>query len=212
MRVTVGNIKGGVAKTTTALYLAFGLSRLDDGGRVLLVDADPEQQSATKWAGRAASEWPRNITVETVASRDLAKHVRKLMADFAHVVIDTSPKNPHLLRQALMVSDVLVVPARPQPMAVSEVPTTYDVAAEVATEHDGLEVAVLLVEAHGRSSNSMGGAAREALTDAGLPVLDAQIPSRKSYGLAFGTVPEDLGDYADVLAELMATDDKEAAA
>ncbi len=36
VRITIGNLKGGVAKTTTAMHLAAGLP-----GRVLLVDADP---------------------------------------------------------------------------------------------------------------------------------------------------------------------------
>lgn len=46
---TVENRKGGVAKTTTAVTLAFGLSRRmqeNGGGRVLLVDLDPQGDAA----------------------------------------------------------------------------------------------------------------------------------------------------------------------
>lgn len=205
MRLTVGNIKGGVAKTTSAVYLAFGLERA--GGRVLVVDADPEQQTATKWAGLAAHDWPKRIEVAQLASRDLAKQLRTAAAGFDHVVIDTSPKNPHLLRQALLVSDTFLIPVRAQPATVSEVPSTYAVALDVADEHTtGLDVAVLLVEARGRSPRSLAGEARAELTARELPVLDAQVRPNNAYALAFGTVPDDLGDYATVLTELTSVD------
>jgi chromosome partitioning protein len=46
MRVALINEKGGVGKSTTAVYLACGLAAR---GRTLLVDADP-QQTVLAWS------------------------------------------------------------------------------------------------------------------------------------------------------------------
>ena len=47
----VVNAAGGVGKTTTATTLAVGLSRLLEGGRVLLIDLDPQGDSASTMLG-----------------------------------------------------------------------------------------------------------------------------------------------------------------
>ena len=53
MRITIANAKGGVGKTTSAIYLAQAASMR--GGTVTVLDADP-QGSASQWADMAAQE------------------------------------------------------------------------------------------------------------------------------------------------------------
>ena len=55
MRVTYGNLKGGVAKSTSSVYTALGLAAA--GGRVLLVDADATNRTCLKWSS-LAEDWP----------------------------------------------------------------------------------------------------------------------------------------------------------
>lgn len=195
MRVSVGNIKGGVAKTTTAVHLALGLAH---SGRTLLVDADPEQTSALAWSEAAGSDWPASCTVIPWATRDLARRVNDVATDYDHIVIDTSPKNPLLLRQALLATTQLVIPVAPRPMDLRELRATIDIAAEIDAQHP-VNLAVLLVQV--RSGTRSGIEARTLLQDLDVPVMDAQTRLRESLALAFGTVPP-LGDYQAVLTEL----------
>src|SRR3954447_24531228 len=118
MILTLGNKKGGVGKSTSAVYLATGLARR---GRTLIVDADP-QGSILSWSEEAGESFPAGVV--QWSTRDLAKRVRDVAGDYAHIVIDTgkaATDDDPILRQALMVSDQLVVPFAPTLMDVREI-------------------------------------------------------------------------------------------
>ena len=82
MKVTYGNLKGGVAKSTSSVYTALGLAAA--GGRVLLVDADATNRTCLKWSSLAA-DWPAAVTVTSWEVPDLARRVQAVAADYDHV-------------------------------------------------------------------------------------------------------------------------------
>lgn len=199
MKLCIGNLKGGVGKTTSATHLALGLART---GRTLLVDADPEQPQAYEWSV-TADDWPVDrCTVVQNASRDLAKRVTPMLADYEHVVLDVGPKNPALLRQGMMIADELIVPVAPSTGEMRELPKTFGLAADVDAVHP-LTASVLLVQVRVGTRSSLE--AREILSELDMPVLGAQVRFLERFRLAFGSVPEELGDYEDVLVELGVT-------
>ncbi len=196
MRVTFGNLKGGVGKSTSSVYTALGLAA--EGGRVLLVDADATNRTCLKWSTLAA-DWPAAITVASWEVPDLARRVQAVQGDYDHTVIDTGPQRPAILRQALMVTDDLVVTVAPSPVELEQLPDTFGLAAEVdAVSPTFAQVLFVKVRRGTRSSVE----ARRYLTEHNLPVMAAEIHLLESYPLAYGTVPADLAEYEAVVKEL----------
>lgn len=199
VRLAVANLKGGTGKTTTAVHLALGLGRQE---RTLLVDADP-QASVLAWS-EAAGDFP--VTVIHWPTRDLARRVGQVERDYAHVVIDTPPGAAELVRQALLAADVLLVPLAPSLVEVARLGPTFELAAELEALHP-VSVRVLLVRV--RAGTRSARDARIALAadppeGLGVPTLAAEVRLREGYATAYGLAPADLGEYGDVLAELLA--------
>lgn len=199
MRVAVGNLKGGVGKTTTAMYLALGLARRDSAHRVLVVDAAPTQQSAFRWS-QLTPDLP--IVVIPWATADLAKRIKAVASDYAHVVIDTPGQRDDLLRQAVLVADQLIVPLGPTPMEVSDLAQTFQIAAEVEALHP-IDIRVLITRA--RTGTVSLRETLALLDEREIPRFSALIHAREAYAGAFGSSPDTIGEYDDVLLELLGT-------
>ena len=109
MLVVVAALKGGVGKTTTAVYL----SALAAGGRrsATLIDADP-QASAAEWLDSASDDvFERIDLVEAPTERLLAKALGNVDGEDV-AVVDTPPGHERLLAKALEQADAVVVPTR----------------------------------------------------------------------------------------------------
>jgi chromosome partitioning protein len=109
MIVVVAALKGGVGKTTTAVYLAAlaAASRRS----ALLIDADPQASSAD-WIENAEDEQLELVSaVEAPTDRLLTKALDRLDGtDVA--VVDTPPGNERLLSKAIDLADIVIVPTR----------------------------------------------------------------------------------------------------
>src|SRR6202020_150967 len=105
MNIVVSNVKGGVGKTTSSVYLA-AAAALRGRGPVLLVDADPQGSTA---------EW---YEVEPLEGVDLiegpsVRTVSKAMSrEDGIVVVDTPPGEGNVVQAALARADAVVIPTR----------------------------------------------------------------------------------------------------
>jgi chromosome partitioning protein len=118
VNIAVSNVKGGVGKTTTAVYLAAVAA--EQGHDVVLVDADPHASSAI-WLEERPLD--RVAVVEAPSERTLTRALRN---DDALVVIDTPPGDERLVRAAIDAADSVVIPTRAGGVEFPRVATTLD--------------------------------------------------------------------------------------
>jgi chromosome partitioning protein len=199
MKLTIGNLKGGVAKTTTTVHLGAALAA--SGERVLCIDADPQAASLLDWSTVAGEAWPDNLTVIPWSGKDLARRIRAVADDYDHVLVDTGGENDEILSQALLVTDDLIVPVAPSLIELRRLPATFSLAAKIDAISP-VTARVLLCKVRRTRS---AGEARELLEGLDIPVMAASIGLREMYSASFGTLPAEFGEYADVVAELRAT-------
>jgi chromosome partitioning protein len=116
--IAVSNLKGGVGKSTTSVYLAGAAAR---SGRapVTLLDADPQASSA-EWLEAAPIEGVELLEAPTarLVTRALEQVGRHL------VVVDTPPGDEKIVRAVLEAADVVVIPTRAGGTEASRVVTT----------------------------------------------------------------------------------------
>ena len=189
VRLTVGFLKGGSAKSTTAMFLALALARYSNE-RVLLVDADERNGTSFEWSEFAGEDWPSQISVVYWPVPTVGKRIREANHT-GHIVIDTGPeKTGVILRHALGVTDHLVLPLTASPAEATRIRPTLEVAAEVGLSRP-LDLSVLFTRV---TKNTVSlRESRAAFVEQGLDVLPTDVPFQQMYSQAFGTVPDDLG-------------------
>lgn len=189
MIVALVNLKGGVAKTTSSLYLAAVYAQ---NGTTVLLDADP-QGSASDWVATvedSGTELPFDVKV--VNQRTMSRAA----ADHEYVIIDTPPGNPAIVDAAIAAADLVLVPTDASPLDIQRVWPSV----EAATRADK-PVAVLMVRT--RSNTLSLAASTEIFEEAGIAVIETRIPLREEIKVAYGTIPTNFHGYENVANDLL---------
>lgn len=110
--LSVANTKGGVGKTAISVNLAAGLAIR--GHRVLLVDAD-RQQNSFKWFARRPDGVAIPYTIMGGAVGDIHRHVATLIESNAYdfIINDCPAGQSTVTRSALLAADCVVIPVIP---------------------------------------------------------------------------------------------------
>ena len=120
---TIAHRKGGVGKTTLATNLAVALS---NKGKTLLVDTD-DQKSAYNW-----NEYRQEKLNSISVIDSLGKTLQPLNDEYEFILIDIAGRDSEVFREALLISDKLIVPTQASILDLELLPYIAD---KVTTAH-----------------------------------------------------------------------------
>lgn len=188
MIITMANAKGGVGKSTSAIFLGCALLA---HGSVQVLDLD-RQGTALEWAERCHEDGtPLPMPVSGANPESLERF--RPSTDFT--IIDTPPGNPDRIDAGLGLADLVIVPTAPGGIDMSRVWATLRVTSSHAPSY------VLFTGVDRRSRDLRD--AMEALRLEGAGYFENDIPLRRAVRNALGTVPDRMFNYDRVAAEIL---------
>ena len=113
--------KGGVGKTTIALGLAVAAARA--GHAAEIIDLDP-QASAAKWKDRRVDKNPTVVSAQASRLKQVIDTARTDGVDFAF--IDTAGRNDDSALNAARMSNLVLIPIRPNIFEIETLPAVSD--------------------------------------------------------------------------------------
>ena len=174
MIIALLNQKGGVGKTTLAVHLASALARR--GGRVLLVDADP-QGSALDWS--AMRQANLIFPVIGLPTKNLHREIQAHVPNYDYIIIDGPPRVNELARAAIMAADLVLIPVQPSPYDVWAAKEITDLLQEAAVFKENQKSAFVINRKI--VNTAIGRDVADALGDYAYPVLASTISQRVSF-------------------------------
>lgn len=205
MIVTIGNIKGGVGKSTLAANMAIvlAMARAEQGRDVLLVDGDG-QSSATAFTNMRADTLDGYIGYTCVSLKGSAirSQMAALRGKYADILVDCGGTDNPSLRAAMTVSDRLIIPVAPRSVDAWALEGMIELVREVReTINPALQSFILvnLADPQGHDNDAVKEIiAADYLTppddlteaagwsDTGVSILQPVIVRRKPFSDAFG--------------------------
>lgn len=180
MIVVVGNIKGGVGKTTLAVNIA--IARALDKKDVLLVDGDEQGTAAIFNRIRNSDESTNKVdyTFSQLHGADVRTEIQKQKVKYDDVIIDVGGRDTLSLRAALTIADKLIIPVLPRSFDIWAIAEISKLIEEAKIVNDNLRsfCVLNLADSQGRDNDDT----EEYLADfKQIEVLPVRIGRRKAF-------------------------------
>lgn len=195
--ITIANLKGGSAKTTTTAFLAHAFAAM--GRSVLAVDSDP-QGSLLRWS--EVDSWA--VPTTGLPVRNMHARIKGIVAPGTDVVcIDTPPLDEQsgIVYGALRAADIIIVTMAPTTAEYERLPDVWAAIEDVEPLRSTPPVVAVLL------NRTVQGAAsavtfRAQIEADGHHVLQTTIPRKEFYAQAWGFAITDLGHYEPAAKEI----------
>lgn len=178
MIITIGNIKGGVGKTTISTNLA--IARFMANRDVLLVDGD-EQGTSKSFTELRSELWGHpGYTAVSLQGASLRTQVRQLSSKYEDIIIDVGGRDTGSLRASLTVSDILLIPVQPRSFDIWALEQVSSLIEEAKEVNDNLKALAFLnaADSTGKDNEEAAKVIEEYTT---LKYLPSLITRRKSF-------------------------------
>jgi len=178
MILAVGNIKGGVGKTTLAVNLA--IARAASGYDVLLVDGDEQRTAITFTELRTDQLGSSGYTAVSLQGTALRTQVRQLAPKYDDIIIDVGGRDTGSLRAALTIIETLLIPVQPRSFDIWAVDQMAELVKESREINENLRALAILnaADAQGRDNEDAAVALKEVQ---GIELLPLTVGRRKAF-------------------------------
>ena len=113
MILTIGNIKGGVGKSTLACNIAVALSQSSQKD-ILLIDGDQQGSSADFTQARNNLLEKAGFSCIRAQGKEIISQIDTMQSKFSDIIIDAGGQDNPSLRAGLIKSDQVLVPISPR--------------------------------------------------------------------------------------------------
>ena len=176
--ITLITPKGGTGKSTLARSLAGHWLLI--GHKPALVDADPQQTLATRYNPDGPM---KRVPIVAEPEERVAEAIEELRRQHTPVIVDTAGFRNRTSIAALVATDLAVIPLKPAIEDIEAAVAAFGLIKDInqTPERSGRPVRCVMVLTMTMSGTVIARHARTQLTEAGYPLLKAEMANRVAY-------------------------------
>ena len=192
MIILFGGEKGGTGKTTLAINIACLAAQ--DGGDLLVVDADKQRSAATFFGLRQENEHAPEIPCVEKRGKILGRDLKSLSQKYDLIIVDAGGQDSLELRAAMIVADEIYIPFQPSQADLWTLDKMNDLLSEVHMFNEELKAFAVLNRCSSNPRNTDAEEASRLFEDyVNITIMDKKLKDRVIYQRAVRTgqsVPE----------------------